>query len=191
MRSATLASLALLLLGACTYDFPLADASQAVSDDQLVGIWHLPDFPMADDSGSAELLLLPLPRNQYLLTFTVSSPDTEEPKADASPCERAFRGWAVLQGYYIAYLTELDGARFLNLQAVCEDEKFAFARYWIRGDTARFVTVDDLQGPFANSAEVAAAVRARLEDPALYADTIVAYRVSRRTISVAWPGTTR
>jgi len=186
MTRIALAAGSLLLLGACTYSYPLTDADPAVTDDQLVGIWHIPD---GGDSTSSDVMLLPLSSGRYLAT--IAQQDADEPllKADAKPCERTLLAWGVAQVYYVAHVSDLDGARFLNLESVCGDAGYAFARYWINGDTLRLALVDDLEGDFGSTADIAAAVRSRLNDSRLYGDTVVAYRTARRTVSVSRPRT--
>jgi len=186
MHAFLLAAFAALLLGGCTYEYPLADAEAAIADDELVGIWHLPE---AGDLENADVMFLPMHSGRYLLTFAASKPEAPGSDPGSKLCEQAMVGWGLAQGHMVAHVTELGGARFLNLEFVCGDEGYALARYWIRGDTARFVTVDNLKGPFGSSEEVAAAVRSRLDDPELYGDTILAYRVPKRTNPVTVPGT--
>jgi len=185
MTRIALAAAFLLPMAACTYEHPLTAADPAVTDDQLVGLWHVPELA---DLGSADFMVLPLRGGRYLLTLAATGPEAPELRPDARTCERALQGWELAQLYFIVHVSDLEGARFLNLESVCGDEGYVFARYWVRGDTLRFTTVDNLEGSFESSAEIAAAVRARLDDPQLYGDTIPAYRAARRTVSVAWPG---
>lgn len=169
----------LLLCTGCFYEYPIAEPSRAITDDAIVGLWRVPE---GQDLTESEFVILALPRQQYLVTMVID-PEERNPQPPDEPCEHAITGWAVAQTQFLAYIVEVDGRRFLTLQTACGEAGYAFARYWIRGDTARFMTPGeegDLDTP-----EAAARVPALLGDE--YPDTIVAYRVQRRSLPVDWP----
>lgn len=84
------------------------------------------------------------------------------------------------------YITELDGARFLNLQMpgslTIPPIEFAYLlRFELRGDELRgrgIMQSAGLDWQFTSSAELRNALRARLTDPSLYGDQHVWRRVA-------------
>lgn len=161
MRNALLLLPAALALQACVYSspVPLADPSEAVFDEALLGTWLA-----VEDTGE----LLTVADTQGALIHVAR--DTGN-------------GYAVSHrrdgedDHGHVYVVALEGVRFLT---IIDDDGdgpvYSFARYTLEGDrlTVRFIAnrgageERGLTGTFATSAELQEAVRARLHDPLLY-----------------------
>ena len=156
----TTAVLFLLILSTgCGTPVPLGAAEDAVFDADLVGLWQAVPSPDADD---AQMLVLQFNDREYYV-------ELREPGSEPF-------GEEVLR--LRAYLTDLDGHRFVNLQGIDPEDterEFIFYRYAL--DAAGLLTItevelgDERDEEFETTEELRAFVRARLDDPALYGDT--------------------
>jgi hypothetical protein len=146
-RRFLLAAAALLLAG-CPYgsEFPLGSPQQAIRDEALLGAWK----------AAAES------EEDYLLTFRDEGGTALSLLAE-SPGEEPAR--------YPAFVAELGGRRFLNLQDTEDSGRWYFANYLFDQGRLRLRLVDDeLVGErtFPSAEELAAFLQANLDDPRLY-----------------------
>lgn len=166
MRSSSLLLPLMLSLQACVYEsaVPLGDPDPASFDEALIGDWlpaeEASELRTAADTQAALLHVRRGSGPEYAIT---------RDRRDDEIRGRAF-------------ITEVDDVRFLNILDLDEAEPlFAFARYRVEGDTLRLQFIADrsgseergMSGEFATSAELRAAVRARLHDPQLYEEDAI------------------
>ena len=172
MRRLSLLLILALALPACgIYDsaIPIDEPAAASFDPALVGSW----LAESEEDADALVQVHRFNEREYLIEWSEVEHSTRAPQTAR------------------AFVTILDDARFLNIQALDEPElaarKFSFARYDLAGDILRVRWVatpgDDTRGieeQFASSAALRAALRARLHDPTLYADEELVLRRIRR-----------
>jgi hypothetical protein len=175
-RLGLLIVLPFLLAGCDIYDsgVPLDEPTALSFDDSLLGTWVVVD----DDMGGDEAPVLEIRRfneREYLLEWSERAVDPAGAPAEPVSAQDRARG----------YVTVIDDSRILNVQDL-DEGTFTFARYAIAGSTLRFRMIASgpdergLKEQFSTSAELRAAVRARLHDPLLYdEEETVAHRVPR------------
>lgn len=161
MRKVLLLLPAALALQACVYNspVPLAEPGAAVFDEALLGEW----LPVEDSSEVGAVPRTDATRIRVARDssngYVLSDPQEGE--------DRSARG----------YVVELDDVRFLTIVEDHGDGPvYTFARYTVDGDRLAIRFIADrgaaetrgITGAFATSAELQAAVRARLHDPLLY-----------------------
>jgi len=137
-----------LLLAGCPYgsEFPLSSPQQAVRDDALLGAWK----PAAESE--EDFLLTFRSAGGAMLSVLAESPG-EEPAS------------------YPAFVAQLGGRRFLNLQDTEDSGRWYFADYLFDQGRLRLRLVDDeLIGDraFSSAAELAAFLTEHLDDPRQY-----------------------
>lgn len=152
-----------LFLTGCGSAVPLGAAEEAGFDRALVGRWQEVD---AEDDVPAELLLLKFDAKTYFGEFreTEQGPLTLE---DVVRCR--------------VYLTYIDGMPFLNAQFIDsleeDDRRYLFLTYRITDEGDLVLTaLENVDGvdieAFTSTEELAAFVRAHLNDDRLYGDSV-------------------
>jgi hypothetical protein len=153
-----LVAASILLLAGCPYEspHPLSDPGAAALDRALVGTWR-----STDPESGAIMTLAFLPWNDRELVGSTLEPDPE-----------AGTGKLTL---FRAFVTLIDGERFLNLQELGSESGPAwnFAHCEISADRMTLRLLDDLlfeDRSFSSSDELREFVRRSLADPRLYGD---------------------
>lgn len=152
-RMLTLAALCMALT-ACDYRVPLTTRAQIPIDPAVLGLWetHLAH-------GTQRLLVLPLGADEYLLSFPAGT--------DAAMFARATP-------------VELDGRTLIQIRwfgnaagnVPDDDRVYQYGRYTLGADglATELVDTDVVSKEIATSADLRAALRAHLDDPALFGD---------------------
>lgn len=155
-RAAAAALLAALscCLAACpfSYDLPLGAPADTIRDNALAGSWKMQD-PESGQWVTIEFLRF----NEKEYVAWSREPDGEAEKIVA----------------YRAFITEIEGERFLNAQELDAEpgRAWSFANYRISGDTLSLRFVDDAlfsSRTFESSDSLREFVRKNLHDPRLY-----------------------
>jgi hypothetical protein len=163
MKWLTLACLALAVAG-CDYSVPLVKSPESETDGALIGLWR----SAATNSAPEDLLVLPLGRKEYLVSYPANTKDAMF--ARCCLCQAADRRFVQLEWFGT------------GSGGVAEDNKvFQFAAYTLDGDTlkVRLLNADTVGRSAATSAELAAAVAEKKDSPNLLREEMAFKRVER------------
>ena len=149
-------------LAGCDYTVPLTDKPERTIDNALVGAWE-----QKSNQGEPErLLVLPLSKTEYLVSFPAGSKDAMF--ARACLCKAA--------GLTFVQLTWFGTAR----GAVADDRRvYQFVSYSVAGDTltGRLLNPDVVNRDASSSATLAAVIEANKENAKLFREELVFTKV--------------
>ncbi len=149
-------------LAGCDYTVPLTDKPEQAIDNALLGTWELKN----DQGEPARLLVLPLSKTEYLVSYPAGSKDALF--ARACLCKAA--------GLTFVQLTWFGTARGV----VVEDRRvYQFASYCVTGDTlsGRVLNPDVVDRDASSSATLAALIEANKENAKLFREEMVFTKV--------------
>ena len=152
MKRLVVLAVVLALFG-CDYTVQLAETPETAIDKAAVGLWQR----MKEDGQTEGLLVLPLNKREYLVSFPAGSRDAMF--ARACLCK--------VRGKTFAQLQWLGTARG---KLPKDGRVFQFAAYSVTGDTLRFrmVNADLVQRSLTSTAALAKAIVDKLDNPALF-----------------------
>jgi hypothetical protein len=156
--SALFAALGAAALAGCDYTVPLADKPEQAIDAALVGAWER----TTADGETERLLVLPLSKTEYLVSFPAGSKNAMF--ARACLCKAA--------DLSLVQLTWFGTAR----GAVPEDSRvYQFASCTVTGDTlkGRLLNADVVDRDAASSAALSTAIEANKENALLFREEMV------------------
>lgn len=142
-------------LAGCDYTVPLNETPELPIDSALIGVWER----TTNQGEKQRLLVLPLSKNEYLVSFPAQAKDALF--ARASLCKTAGK-------------TFLQLAWFGTAKGVTPEDSrvYQYATYAVAGDTlkGRLLNAEVVDREAASSAALAAAIEANLENPRLFRD---------------------
>ena len=160
--NALLAAACAAALAGCDYTVPLTEKPELAIDKALLGAWE-----RTSDQGEVQrLLVLPLGKTEYLVSFPAGSKDAMF--ARACLCKAA--------GLTFVQLTWFGTAR----GAVADDRRvYQFVSYSVAGDTltGRLLNPDVVDRNAASSATLAAVIEANKENAKLFREELVFTKV--------------
>ena len=149
-------SLMVLFVGVgCGSPVPISDADNAPFDEQLVGRWQATQT--ADET--VEMLILPFNDQEYYVELREVKPEPSD--------EEVLR--------LRAYITEVEGHRFINAQTLEDERAYYFYTYALEQDGR--LTIQELRdiqpqkiNEFESSEALYTFVRQNVDNPALYGE---------------------
>jgi hypothetical protein len=149
-------------LAGCDYSVPLAEKPAQPVDKALVGVWE-----QTTDQGEVQrLLVLPLGKAEYLVSFPAGSKDAMF--ARACLCKAADLTLVQLDWFGTARGGVPDNSRV-----------YQFASYTVTGDTlkGRLLNADVVDRDAASSAALSALIEANQASPRLFRDEMIFTKV--------------
>lgn len=152
------------VLTGCDFSVPLVKGPEMVIDSGLVGLWE-----RTNDGQNESLLVLPLGKQEYLVSFPAGS--TNAMFARACLCRVAGKTVAQLEWFGTARAKLPENSRV-----------FQFAAYSIAGDalTIRLLNADLVNREAKTTAELAKAITDHQDKPDLFREKMVFGRVNAK-----------
>lgn len=162
-KNALLALACAAALAGCDYDVPLAEKPEQAIDTALVGAWAR---TMPEGKTEERLLILPLGKNEYLVSYPASSPRAMF--ARACLCKAA--GLPLVQ---FTWFGTAEGTTFDDAGV------YQFASCTVTGDTlkGRLLNADVVDRNAASPAALATAIEANKENAHLFREEMVFKKV--------------
>jgi hypothetical protein len=152
------------LLAGCDYTVPLLKTPGREIDKSVLGLW----LAKTDDGKIEQLLVLPLAKNEYLVSYPSDAKDGMF--ARACLCRTDDKTLVQLK-----WLGTAEGK-------VPDDERvFQFLSYSISGDklTVRLLNTDAVNKDVASTKELAKSIAANRDNPNLFKEGVVFTKVSK------------
>ncbi|HMB92385.1 MAG TPA: hypothetical protein VKP65_16150 [Rhodothermales bacterium] len=152
-----LLSLMVLFIGVgCGSPVPISDAENAPFDEQLVGRWQATQT--ADET--VDMLILQFNDREYYVELREVKPDPSN--------EEILR--------LRAYITDVDGHRFINAQTIQDEREYYFYTYALEPNGRLMIQeLRDVEpqkiNEFESSEALLTFVRQNVDNPALYGET--------------------
>lgn len=158
MKKAWCVSWLCMLAAGCDYTVPLVTRPELDVDPALVGLWQ-----RAAEGGKVEgLLVLPMSKQEYLVSFPAGGPD-------------AMFARATLWRQHGLTLVQLDWFGTARGNAPEDKRTYQYASYVVKGDilSVRMVSTEVVDREIATSRKLARAIAANRENPKLFREEMV------------------
>ena len=157
-----MAIVACTVLVGCDYTVPLVKTSEIGIDSRVVGLWQRSQ----GDGQTESLLVLPLSKQDYLVSFPAGS--TNAMFARACLCRSADKT-----------LVQLEWVGTARAKLLENNRAFQFAEYSVAGDTItiRLLNADLVKRDVKSPAELAKAIADNKEKPDLFRNEMVFRKV--------------
>ena len=153
------------LLAGCDYTAPLATTPRIEIDKSVLGLWQA-----TEGEKTEQLLVLPLDKNEYLVSISHSSDWTDGMYARACLCRTAGKTLVQLKW-------------FGNAEGECPDNNrvYQFASYSITGGklTVRLLNSEVASKDAASTKELARSIAANKDKPNLFKEGMVFTKINK------------